>query len=164
MKKLLIAAATVAAIGVMAAPAHAQFGVQVNYADDFDFGVGARAQFGLGDMLAAEGGLGDLLGVVSFDYYFPDCGLADCTYWEINGNALYPLEIENSDLAPYVGGGLHIGRFDVDGFGNDTEVGLNAVGGLNFDLGGFATFVEAKIELGGAEQFVLTFGGLFGGS
>ena len=169
MKKLLIAACTVAAVGVMAAPAQAQvqFGVQANYAEDVDFGIGARGQFGLGEMLNAEGGLADLIGVVSFDYYFWDCS-ADCSYFEINGNALYPVEVEGSDLAPYVGGGLNIARASLDsgvtGVGDvsETDVGLNALGGLNFDLGGFAAFVEAKIEVGGGEQFVLTFGGLFG--
>ena len=170
MKKLLIAASAALAVGVMAAPAQAQarFGVQANIADDADFGIGVRGQFGLGEALNAEGGLSDLIGVVSFDFY-PDCGPADCTYWEINGNALYPVRIEGSELAPYFGGGLNIAHisFDSGVVGaddvSDTDLGLNVLGGLNLDLGGLGTFVEAKIELGGGEQFVLTFGALFGG-
>lgn len=170
MKKLFIAACTVLAVGVMAAPAQAQaqFGVQANFADDADFGIGVRGQFGLGEALNAEGGWRDLVGVVSFDFY-PDCGPADCTYWEINGNALYPFRVEGSELSPYVGGGLNIAHisFDSGVVGaddiSDTDVGLNGVGGLIFDLGGIDAFVEGKFEIGGGEQFVLTFGALFGG-
>ena len=169
MKKLLIAACTALAVGVMAAPAQAQaqFGVQANFADDADFGIGVRGQFGLGEALAVEGSLADLVGVVSFDFY-PDCGPADCTYWEINGNALYPVVLEDSELAPYFGGGLNIAHVSLDsdvvGADNsDTDLGFNVLGGLNLDLGGIATFVEVKKELGGGEQFVITFGALFGG-
>ncbi|MFO7895279.1 MAG: outer membrane beta-barrel protein [Longimicrobiales bacterium] len=173
MKRLLIAAFAVLMAGALAQPAQAQvqFGAQANYADDFDFGIGARAQFDLGSMFELEGAMASLKGVVSGDFYFPDCGDLDCSYMEINGNALYPIEMEG-DLAPYVGGGLNIARFSADytdpfsgttSSSSDTDVGLNALGGANFDLGSMAAFAEAKIELGGGEQFVLTFGVLFGG-
>ena len=166
MKKLLTAVCAVLAVSVMAEPADAQvqFGAQANYADDFDFGVGARAQFGIGSLFG-EGALENLTGSVSADIFFPGFCVVDCTYLEFNFNGLYPIEIEDSDLAPYVGAGLHIGRFSVESGGvtsSNTEAGLNALGGLNFDLGGLAAFAEAKIELGGYEQLVLAFGILFG--
>lgn len=168
MKRLLTAVCTVFALVAMAGPAQAQvqFGPQISYADDFDFGVGARAQFGLGSLFGEEGAAADLVGVASADFFFPDCGFGDCSYMEINGNVLYPIEIEDSGIAPYVGGGLNIARFSTDFEGvsaSDTEIGLNALGGINFALGPLSAFTEARIELSGGEQFVLTFGALFGG-
>lgn len=174
MKRLLIAAFAVLIASALAQPAQAQvqFGVQANYADDFDFGIGARAQFDLGSMLQLEGAMASLRGAVTGDFYFPDCGGVDCSYMEINGNALYPFEVEG-DLEPYAGGGLNIARFSTEftepvsgttSSSSDTDLGLNAIGGANFDLGSMAAFAEAKIEIGGGEQFVLTFGVLFGGN
>lgn len=162
MKRLITAVCMTLALAALAAPARAQvqFGVQANYADDADLGLGARGQFGLGP------GLADLLGVVSVDFFFPDCGLADCSYIEFNGNVLYPFAIEESNLSPYVGGGLNIAHASADyqGLsGSNTDLGLNALGGLNFGIGALAAFAEARIELSGGEQFVITFGILFGG-
>jgi opacity protein-like surface antigen len=173
MKKLLITACAVVVAATMAQPASAQvhFGGQLNYADDADLGIGVRGQFDLGSMLNLEGGLETVTGAVSFDYFFQDCDPADCTYFEINANGLYPIEMEGSDFAPYAGGGLNIARASVeftDAFGNtssadDTEIGLNILGGANFAISGFDVFAEARLELGGGEQFVITFGTLFGG-
>lgn len=172
MTKWLITAGAILAVGLAAQPAaaQAQFGVQGSYSDDFDFGVGARAQFDLGSAIDPEGPLSQLTGVVSFDYYFPDCDPADCSFFELNGNALYPLDF-GEGFSPYVGGGLHFARVSAEvdtGFGveeaSDNEVGLNALGGASFGLGTLEAFAEAKIELAGAEQFVLTFGVLFGGA
>lgn len=172
MKKWGTVLGVIAAAALVAQPAQAQvqFGVQGNYADDVDFGIGARAQFDVGSMIAEEGPLSSLTGVASVDYYFPDCGGdffgggsdIDCSYLEVNGNALYPLDIAEG-VAPYVGAGVHFGRFSVEDV-SDSEVGLNALGGLNFDLGGVTAFAEGKIELGGMEQFVITFGALLGGA
>lgn len=160
MKKLLITVCAVLAAGAMARPAQAQVAVgpELSFADDWDFGIGARAQFDLGSLFDAEG-LETLQGVASFDYFFPEC--VDCSYWEINGNALYPFELDG-DLAPYAGGGLNISRRSI-GTVSDTDAGLNLLGGLDFALEGFTMFTEAKIEIGGGNQFVLTVGALFGG-
>ena len=170
MKKWLIAAGVVAAAGFMADPAEAQqFGVKASYADDFDLGIGVLAQTALGDVidLDEDSPLSPVTGRVGFDWYFPDCG-GDCSYFEINADGLYPLEF-GEGFAPYVGGGLNIARisFDFGGFGggdvSNTEIGLNAIGGAMFDLGGFDVGAEAKIELGGGEQFVLAGYVLLGG-
>ena len=173
MKKLFIAACTALAVAGLAAPAQAQvqFGPQLDFADDFDFGVGARAQFGIGSLFETEE-LADLQAAVSFDYFFPDCAGFDCSYLEINGNGLYPFELQDSDFTPYVGAGLNLALFSAEFTDpitgattseSDTDVGVNLLGGAAFDLGGFDVFAEARIELGGGEQFVLTFGTLFGG-
>lgn len=163
MKKLLIAAGTALAVAVLAVPAEAQvqFGPQVNYADDFDFGVGARAQFALGSAFQDDSPLADLRGVISFDLFFPDCEIVDCSYFEINGNAVYPFDIQ-SEVEPYVGAGLGFGRLSVDD-ASDSEIALNLLGGANFDLGTVDAFAEARFELTGYEQVIITFGLLFGG-
>lgn len=154
-----------------AAPAAAQLGIgpQISYADDFDLGIGGRLQFGMGTLFGDEGFAGSLIGITTFDWFFPDCGDIDCSYLEFNANAAYPFA-RQSEFSPYVGAGLHFARWSSDadtGLGNlgkdATEIGLNLLGGLLYDLGTFSAYGEGRFEIGGGEQFVLTFGLLFGG-
>lgn len=154
-----------------AAPAAAQvgFGPQVSYAEDFDLGIGARLQFGMGSLFGDEGIPGSLIGIAAFDWFFPDCGDIDCSYLEFNANGAYPFARE-SEFSPYLGAGLHFARWSSDAdtglgdLGDDaTEIGLNLLGGLLYDLGSFSAFGEGRFEIGGGEQFVLTLGILFGG-
>lgn len=154
-----------------------RFGVQGNWSDDFDFGVGGRVELPLPNLLTSEGALANTFLIGSFDYFFPDCGDSfggfdfDCSYWEINAGLAVP--IVSSSIDPYVGAGLNLARFSsefesdlpgVDDDASETEVGLNLLGGLRFPLGGLSAFGEARLELGGGEQFVLTFGVLLGGA
>lgn len=46
--------------------------------------------------------------------------------------------------------------------GSDTKLGLNLLGGLQFQIGSLNAFSEAWLQLSGGEQFGLTFGLLFG--
>lgn len=163
---LLLAAATAPA----ATPAAAQvaFGPQVSWADDADFGIGARVTFPLTQLMTADADspAQKMMLIGSFDWFFPDDGDVpdlDVRYYEINANVAYTPEVEGLD--PYFGGGLNIANAGISGGGesvSDTEVGLNILGGLNFLLGTFNTFAEGRLELSGGEQFVLTFGALFG--
>src|SRR5262245_40668298 len=78
-----------------------RFGLEGNWADDADLGVGVRLQVGLADVHPG------LRGAASFDYFFPDDGAfgladVDVTYWEANANLTYTLR---GRLAPYVGAG-----------------------------------------------------------
>lgn len=155
---LVLAAAT-------AAPAAAQisFGPQGSWGDESDFGIGARLQVPLADVITTQPGsaANDLFLIGSFDWFFPDLDGVD--YWEINANAGYRLQLE--ELRPYVGAGLNFARIDIDAIDEgETEVGFNVLGGLSFLLGALDAFTEARFELGGGEQFVFTFGVLFGGS
>ncbi|MGH7553362.1 MAG: hypothetical protein ACREMQ_10105, partial [Longimicrobiales bacterium] len=89
----------------------------------------------------------------------------DCSYWELSLNGAVPLVAGNID--PYVGGGLNLARFtsEADALGvevDNTDLGLNLLGGLRFMLGTLSTFAEARAELAGGKQLVLTFGALFG--
>lgn len=164
MKTWRVFAAVTAALVFGTADAQAQaFGVQGSWGDDSDFGIGARLELGLPNLLTSEGPLSNTFLIGSFDYFFPDfCdAIDDCSYWEINGNLAVP--ITSSTIDPYAGAGLNIAHMSVLDQ-SDTEVGLNLLGGLRFNLGGLGAFGEGRFVLGGSEQFVLTFGVLVGGT
>lgn len=144
--------------GVQEAHAQISFGAQASFADETDFGIGARIYAGLP--------LTGLELVGAFDYFFPsEEGL---NYFEVNANALYSLPLAGmTGFRPYVGGGLNIARgsLDVDlpeGFGDistsDTEMGLNLIGGLEFGFGPIKPFAELRAQIAGGEQIVLTGG------
>lgn len=161
MRKFLFVACSAMLLAVPSAvQAQVQFGPQVAWADDADFGVGARIALGLPQVRP---------GVelhVSGDYFFIDCPSGiDCSWIELNGNLHLPVPIA-PDLNTYVGGGLNIARFKVgvDGFGSssNTEVGLNVLGGIKFPMASLTPFVEASFTVGGGEQFGIRGGILLG--
>lgn len=165
MKTWRVFAAVTAALVIGSADAEAQaFGVQGSWGDDADFGIGARLELGLPNLLTTEGPLSNTYLIGSFDWFFPDCD--ECTYWELNANLAVPITATSID--PYAGLGLNIAHVSFDtGVGtdvSDTDVGLNLLGGLRFNLGTLSAFTEGRFELGGGEQFVLTFGVLVGGT
>jgi len=90
--------------------------------------------------------------------------------FRFTANALYEAGLDNQYFTPYFGPGLSVTRISyVDEFGDDstTDLGLNAVGGAEFGLGGLRPFVQAEfVLLGDAEPVQLTAGLLFnvGGS
>lgn len=146
--------------------AQVQFGVQLPWADDFDWGLGARASFDTGTIVPAS------RVIASFDLYFPDAGRFenDMDFWELNANALYGLPFGNATVSPYVGAGVHFHHFEseLDAFlfpdetVTDDGVGLNVLGGVEFPIPSpIKPFVELKIEIGGAEQWTLTSGIMF---
>jgi hypothetical protein len=153
MRKLLLTFAFLLFLAGTASEAQAQtrFGVQANLADDVDFGIGARVAI-------SPPGRSPIKILGSFDWFFPD-GPFD--YWELNGNIVYVVPVQNSAVAPYLGGGLNVAHISPDGvsFGSDTEMGLNLLGGIEFG-GALPLFVEARVEVEGGEQFVLT-GGIY---
>lgn len=158
MRRLVLAA--VAAIGLAFAtgrPAEAQarFGAQLTWGDDSDFGIGARLGFPFGGELKRKG----LEGLAIFDYYFPDAG----NYFEISANALYHFT-QGSDVKPYVGGGVLLGRASGGSPGfDDTDFGLNAIGGLRFKAQErLLPFVEARLAIKDRAQFVIAAGVYFG--
>src|SRR5690606_34189644 len=136
---------------------------------EMDFGVGVRA----GMALPFTG----LSAVASFDYYFPD--LDNFTYFELNGNVLYDIPLVGvTGFAPYVGGGLNIARskFEWEGVSvpgiveipggseSNTELGLNIVGGANFNLAVIRPFAELRYQIHGGDfenQFVIAAGVTF---
>lgn len=151
------------ALGASAAEGQAvRVGGQVSFADDADFGIGPRLAIELPRVATGLWAIG------TFDYFFPDDGFGadgDIDYWEINGNLAYTIQLPDAPgVEPYVGAGINIARLSVDfedvpeADGGDTQVGLNLLGGLNFPLVGFTPFVEARLEIDGGEQFVVSGG------
>jgi opacity protein-like surface antigen len=134
------------------------FVVQGNYGGDSEIGVGAGVNFGLGSLTAKQG----IRGEATFDYYFPGNNL---NYWELNGNLLLDIK---SVVGLYVGAGVNYAKYSydcgssivcdlIDTYADNSQVGLNALAGYSFG-GAKSPFVQAKIELGGGEQFVVTGG------
>lgn len=169
MSRLFAIVPVLSVVAALSAPqAHAQsgtsdkrvhLGVQGSFGENSDFGVGARAIFDL------SGHRAGLTGIASFDYFFVgDDGLGsllglDVNYWEANGNIVYAFSRSGS-VQPYIGAGLNLAHAslstDIGGV-STSDIGVNALGGINFGKSG-RLFAEARLELGGGEQFVATVG------
>lgn len=164
MRRILLATCTLFFLAIPGG-LNAQLSIapQVSWGDDVDFGLGGRVTLGLPIQDFPLEAIG------SFDVFFPDDeGDVDLDYWEINLNAAYLFPIVTPTVTPYVGGGLNIAHASVsvpEGFGgldgDDTELGLNLLGGVKFPLRNVTPYGELRIELGGGEQFVLTGGVAF---
>src|SRR2546430_6344637 len=118
------------------------FGLQLDWGNDPNFGIGGRGVFPLGSLLPGT----PLDGIVSFDYFFPGNSVK---YWEINGNVAYRFRVpRSSSLGPYAGGGLNIAHASVTGVSGSgaTKAGLNLLGGTTFKLKGskLTPFAEAR--------------------
>lgn len=173
MRTFVLAMFALAGSALLAQPAQAQvdFGPQIAWGDDTDFGVGGRIDFGIGNAFGVDDGpFANLFGSAAATYFFVDCpSNADCSYFEIDGNLAVPFTLEGNSLRPYAGAGIHVARWsvDFDGVGipgadvDDTEVGLNLLGGIFFPISDLDGFVQGKFGLAGAEQFVLSAGILF---
>ncbi len=164
MMKSVLAAGAVAAMLLSPPAARAQIydaprdtirvmprlGIQANWADKTDFGIGLRYESGMTWLFPRAG---TLRLITSFDYYL-DPPLGD--YWEVNANLANVFAIPNVQAAGYVGGGLNIARPTV-GNVSSTDVGANLLAGIRLP-GAFRPYVEGRLELGGGEQFVFTAG------
>ena len=167
MRQVRSLLAAVALLVVGASTAEAQrFGGHAIWANDFDIGLGARMELDLPGKLSKQPPLSRAFFIGQFDYYLDPCDGGDCTVFEINPGIAVPLNA--TTLKPYVGAGLNIARVSVDmgsfGSASDTEIGLNVLGGLKLNFSGLDAFTEARLALGGGEQFSIAFGILFGGT
>lgn len=182
MKKSLASAAFVALLLVFAAPqaraqAQIEIGPRVGYEiDDLQaLSVGADLRvstFALPFQLNA-----------AFDYYFPEdfddenfdpAEDRDSEFvgadniMRFTANALYQAGINNQYFTPYFGPGLSVVRISrnedfinlTDEDDSVTELGLNAVGGIEFGIGGLRPFVQAEVGLLGDAQPTQITGGL----
>lgn len=174
MRKLLGSALLLAAVALVPADSVAQrrpaarpaagpaqrtsFGAQLDWGSDTDFGIGARAVFGLQSLFPRT----PLDAIVSFDYYFPSAPAGtDNNFWEINGNVAYRFRLQRSSLGPYAGGGLNIGHASTTVgtvSGSDTKAGLNLLAGTTFKARGVTPFAEFRGVIGDFDQVVLTGG------
>jgi len=165
MKKFSTLLAALVVSVAVSTSAHAQrFGGQVSWGSDSDLGFGARVEVPMTNKLGKTEPLSKAFIIGQFDYYLPDCGGADCSWWELNPSIAIPLK--STSLKPYVGAGLNIASITVDlgsfGSASNTEMGLLLLGGLKFAVGSMDAFSEARLALSGGEQFALSFGVLFG--
>lgn len=154
MRKVLLVAGVTAITALASSTLHAQarFGGQVSWADDADVGIGARVIVSAPQSLRLP--RVDVIG--SFDWFFPG---GSVNYFEVNGNVAYRVP-GTTGVAPYVGGGLNVAHSSVGA--GATDLGLNLLGGIRFGIGPtLKAFSEARIEVSGGEQLVLTFGVLF---
>lgn len=149
----------------------AAIGPQVSNSRDTDLGVGLRAVLDLGPL---DFGL-RVIG--SFDLFFPDeyelddgGGIAgDADYWEANLNLAYDVGLPLVPITPYIGGGLNVAHIELKDTPNDdaflldqTDTGVNVLGGVEIDAGAIAPFLEFRYEILGGEQWVISGGLLFG--
>jgi hypothetical protein len=132
--------------------AYPHFGLQAGIADRAELGVGARYENRMRGMFPEAPNLRFAL---SFDYFFPDSPLS---YWEVNANVFNLFRSSASRIVPYAGGGLNIAR--TTNGRRDTDLGINVLGGVRLP-GSYRPYLEARVELGGGDQFVVTLGWLF---
>lgn len=162
MRKLIGVAVLVFLGFVVAGPAAAQarFGVQADWGDKTDFGLGARLGFPLGGELKKNG----IEGLAAFDFFFPKAG----DYWELSGNGLYHIAT-SSTTKPYVGAGLLLahssGSRPLGTTFSDTRLGLNLLGGIRFKAQErLLPFIEGRLSIRDGSQFVIAGGVYFGKS
>ena len=135
------------------------YGPHASFADESDLGLGARAFYNLDTRRP-------LAVITTFDYFFPSAPTGvDAKHWEVNGNMAY--QFARGRWKPYVGPGLNLARRSAevalaDVSASETSLGMNMLGGVRRTDGRKRQyFAEARYEIGGGEQFLVTAGVLF---
>ncbi len=134
---------------------------QASYATDRKaIGIGGGLGFPIQESKVGDG----IRGQATFDWFLLDNVVSGPlatrpTYWEFNVNGTYELPKTHG---VYVGTGLNYINSTVDGAlytnAGGTELGLNAIVGLKLGRGHGAPFAQARYEIGGGKQLVLTGG------
>ena len=103
-----------------------------------------------------------------FLYFFGDNDFGiETGWWDINLNGNYLIELNNPDLIPYVLAGLNVASISVDcnhilesvcNHRNDTDLGFNVGGGVDYMVGNIIWFSELRLVLGKADQLVIMTG------
>ena len=142
---------------------HAQFKVgpraTIDVSDIDEFAIGGDVRYDLSQVEAPV----QLSG--AFDFYFPEGDVTIFTV-DLNGHYVFPTE---GTISPYAGAGLGITSVSVDvdtpvgSFGaDDSDVGLNLVGGVEFQAGSVRPFAQGQLTVGGDfDRFGITGGILF---
>jgi hypothetical protein len=134
-----------------------RFGAQASWGSDTDFGIGARATYGLGGLVPTL----PLAVHASFDWFFPGSGQ---TFWEINGNVVYNFDVRTMPtITPYLGAGLSFAHWGFSGLASDNNLGFSLVGGAQFKMATskLTPFAELRLDAHSGSQMVLTGGVLF---
>ncbi|MGI9628999.1 MAG: hypothetical protein ACR2QM_19365 [Longimicrobiales bacterium] len=133
---------------------------QVSFGDEADLGFGVRAAF------EAPSFSPNIEVHLGFDLFFPDDPPGvDIGYMEANANVIRYFRVSDTPtLLPYLGAGFNFGRTSQsqDGISfsstSNTELGVNMLGGVRFNLSSYDPFLEVRLQLGGGEQAVATTG------
>ncbi len=159
MRRLLI---TGALAGLLlapgTAPAQLSIGAQGNWGSSFDWGVGGRVTLDLSPQRIPIALFG------TYDYFWPsNVAGVNREYWEVNFNAVYAQGVYGPEAQTYVGLGLNIahptGTSILTGEREeDTNTGLNILGGTKYKLGRLAPYFELRYTVAGSEQLTLTLG------
>ncbi len=121
---------------------------QVSYAADAEaVGLGAGLTLGLGPLTKQLG----IRLEATFDYFLVD---DPATLWEINADLLR--DVPRLKHA-YVGAGLNTARTGVAS-AEQTDIGINVLGGYKLGSGKAAPFVQARFAIGGGDQLYVTGG------
>ena len=143
--------------------AQVDIGAQGSWGDESHFGVGARLTIGIPTAAVPIAVIG------SFDWFFPSqpTGI-DLTYWEANGNVVFLFPIRDPRFKPYGGLGLNVARSEakvdpavglpVTQSSEETNLGLNLLMGALLDVGKLKPYGEARFQIEGGKQLVLTAG------
>lgn len=138
--------------------------------------IGPKAGFGLGDIEEPYIGADVRIDFDApvrinpkFDYYFAP---ENFTYWSAGANALFDFPVDDSPIAPFVGGGLQIFNSSIEFVGpgggsvstSNTDLGLSGVGGAEFNLdSGIRPFVQGELGIIFSEGDSGTLFGISGG-
>ncbi len=142
-------------------PAQVDIGAQGSWGDDSDFGVGARLTIGIPSAAVPIAVIG------SFDWFFPSQSPGtDLTYWEANGNVVFMFPIQDPRFRPYGGLGLNVAHLEsvvaaTSVSSEETKLGLNLLVGALLDVGKLKPYGEARFQIEGGKQLVLTAGVAF---
>ncbi len=157
MKRLFACIALLVALMGAGATAQAQARIEIGPRAGFDL-AGDVEEFFLG----ADGRLG--LAVLpitlnaALDFYFPD----GFDFFQLSLNALYEFGPNNRVFTPYAGLGLGFSRASGGAnFTDNTDVGLNLIGGAVLGTGNLRPFAQAQITFGDADLVTVAGGLLF---
>ncbi len=89
----------------------------------------------------------------TFDLYLVE---ENRDFSQLSFNVLYEFGMANVAFSPYVGGGIGISNTS-----NNTDVGLNLIGGATFGFGNLKPFAQAQITFGDVDLFTIGGGLLF---
>ncbi len=132
----------------------------------YGFDVGADGEMGMNVNLYRSLTDGIRIGADFIYYLLNDPQFQNPRFIELNGNANYHL-VNQEMFRMYVLVGVHFASFrynrpvTVDSEESKNEFGLNAGGGIEFDLEGIILFAEPKLTVGGFDQYSITIGGRF---
>ena len=99
----------------------------------------------------------DLAPTLGFGFnVFNQVGEENRDFSQLSFNALYEFGMANVAFSPYVGGGIGISNTS-----NNTDVGLNLIGGATFGFGNLKPFAQAQITFGDIDLFTIGGGLLF---